>query len=104
MAAGGEGWGLTAGRLLAGIGGVTLNVLMAKMVGDWFEGREISSAMGIFVNSWPFGIALALVILPQVAEAAGLAAALWLMAAVAGVGLAAFAALCPRGPQTTVFG
>jgi MFS family permease len=44
-------------RLAAGIGGVLLNVLMTKMVADWFAGKEIASAMGIFVNSWPVGIA-----------------------------------------------
>ena len=40
-----------AGRLLAGIGGVLLNVLMSKMVTDWFGDREIATAMAIFVNS-----------------------------------------------------
>ena len=49
-------WSLTAGRLLAGAGGVALNVVMTKMVLDWFAGREISTAMGIFINSWPIGI------------------------------------------------
>lgn len=53
-----------AGRLLAGIGGVLLNVLMSKMVTDWFSGKEIATAMAIFVNSWPVGIALALLALP----------------------------------------
>src|SRR5262249_11280895 len=41
------------GRLLAGVGGVLLNVLMSKMVTDWFAGKEIATAMAIFVNSWP---------------------------------------------------
>jgi MFS family permease len=50
-----------AGRVIAGVGGVVLNVLMSKMVTDWFAGREIATAMGIFVNSWPVGIAIALV-------------------------------------------
>jgi MFS family permease len=63
-----------AGRLVAGIGGVLLNVLMSKMVTDWFAGKEIATAMGIFVNSWPAGIALALVILPALAGAGGVAA------------------------------
>lgn len=65
-----------AARVLAGTGGVMLNVLMTKMVSDLFAGREIATAMAIFVNSWPFGIALALLVLPVVAEAGGLAAAL----------------------------
>ena len=45
-------WGLlVTGRLLAGVGGVALNVVMTKMVIDWFVGREISTAMSIFINS-----------------------------------------------------
>jgi MFS family permease len=28
------------------------------MVADWFEGREIATAMSILVMSWPFGIAM----------------------------------------------
>src|SRR6201986_1378916 len=62
------GWQVT-GRIVAGIGGVLLNVLMSKMVTDWFAGKEIATAMAIFVNSWPFGIALALVVLPIVVAA-----------------------------------
>lgn len=65
-----------AGRLVAGIGGILLNVLMSKMVTDWFAGKEMATAMGIFVNSWPFGIAVALVVLPQFAGWGGLKFAL----------------------------
>jgi MFS family permease len=60
------------GRVVAGAGGVILNVLMAKMVTDYFSGREISLAMGIFANSWPVGIAAALLVLPLVGNTAGL--------------------------------
>lgn len=56
------------GRLVAGVGGVLLNVLMSKMVTDRFAGKEIATAMAIFVNSWPAGIALALVVLPALAQ------------------------------------
>src|SRR5580658_2986543 len=47
-----------AGRLISGAGGVMLNVQMTKIVADWFAGKEIATAMAIFVNSWPAGIAL----------------------------------------------
>jgi MFS family permease len=63
-------WQLGA-RLLAGVGGVLLNVLMAKMVADWFSGKEIATAMAIFVNSWPVGIGLALILLPPLASVGG---------------------------------
>ena len=67
------GWQL-GGRLVAGVGGVLLNVLMSKMVTDWFAGKEIATAMAIFVNSWPAGIAVALVVLPVVVGWGGAAA------------------------------
>jgi hypothetical protein len=40
-----DSWtGQIAGRLVAGAGGVLLNVQMTKMVADWFAGREIATA------------------------------------------------------------
>lgn len=68
-----ESWsGQLGGRLTAGIGGVMLNVVMSKMVADWFTGREIATAMAIFVNSWPAGLAVALLVLPFLAVHGGL--------------------------------
>jgi MFS family permease len=90
------GWELQlAGRLLAGTGGVLLNVLMSKMVTDWFAGKEIGTAMAVFLNSWPLGIALALVVLPIVGTHSGLLAASLLTSGLIAVGLVAFAALYP---------
>lgn len=82
--------GQVAGRLLAGVGGVLLNVLMSKVVADHFTGREIATAMGIFVNSWPVGIAAALLILPALADSGGLATALSAVALATACGLALF--------------
>lgn len=62
---------LVAGRLLAGVGAVLLNVLMAKMVADWFARRELVLAMAIFMNAFPIGIGLALVTLGWLGESAG---------------------------------
>jgi MFS family permease len=63
-----------AGRLIAGAGGVLLNVQMTKMVTDWFAGHEISTAMGVFVNSWPAGVALSLLTLPAIGTVYGVSA------------------------------
>lgn len=51
------------GRIVSGTGAVLLNVLLAKMVADWFGDRDLATAMGILVVSWPVGIGLALVVL-----------------------------------------
>lgn len=75
------------GRLLAGVGGVIINLILTKLVTDYFTGREISTAMAVLVNSWPVGIALALVVLPSVAATWDLALAMTLVAAFAAVGL-----------------
>ncbi|MER9948291.1 MFS transporter [Mesorhizobium sp. M0047] len=68
-------WSLqVGGRLISGTGGVLLNVLMTKMVADWFAGREIATAMAIYINSWPAGIAIALMLLPAIATTFGVTA------------------------------
>ncbi|MCU4652731.1 MFS transporter [Roseibacterium sp. SDUM158016] len=46
------------GRMLAGAGSVMAMLYLSKMVVDWFDGREIATAMSIFVTSWPLGIAM----------------------------------------------
>ena len=57
----------SAGRIVSGIGGVLMNVLLAKMVADWFRGKEIATAMGVMLTSWPVGMGLALASLGTVA-------------------------------------
>jgi predicted MFS family arabinose efflux permease len=49
-----------SGRIVSGVGGILLNLLLAKMVSDWFRGKEIATAMGVMLSAWPFGIAMAL--------------------------------------------
>ena len=93
------GWQI-AGRIVAGIGGVLLNVLMSKMVTDWFAGKEIATAMAIFVNSWPAGIALCLFVLPALAAARGITSALLLTTAFCAIGLALLATLYRLPAQT----
>ena len=82
-----------AGRLVAGAGGVILSVQMTKMLTDWFAGKEIATAMAIFVNSWPAGIAVALLTLPVIGTGYGIAAVYLSVAATAGLGILLIAAL-----------
>lgn len=71
------------GRIVSGKGAVLLNVISAKLVADWFSGREHATAMAVFVHSWFAGIAAALVIMPPIAESIGLAGAGWVVVAIA---------------------
>lgn len=92
------GWQV-AGRAVAGIGGVLLNVLMSKMVTDWFAGKEIATAMAIFVNSWPAGIALCLFVLPAITAAKGIALGLLLSIAFCALGFLLLAGLYRNPPR-----
>jgi predicted MFS family arabinose efflux permease len=84
--------GQIAGRLVAGAGGVLLNVQMTKMVADWFAGKEIATAMAIFVNSWPAGVAMALLTLPVIGTGYGIGAVYLAVAALIGLAIILFAA------------
>jgi MFS family permease len=81
-------WGVQiAGRLIAGGGGVLLNVQMSKMVTDQFAGKEIATAMAIFANSWPAGVALSLLTLPAIGAAHGVTAVYLAVAAAVALGI-----------------
>lgn len=63
--------GLYAGRLITGIGGTIFNVILTKMVTDWFFGKEIVTALSVMLTAWPIGIALGLLSHGLIADAQG---------------------------------
>ena len=67
MGAGTSFQAVAVGRLVSGIGAVLINVLVTKMVADWFAGREVVTAMAVLVVSWPLGLALGLLIFTPLA-------------------------------------
>lgn len=80
------GWQM-AGRLASGAGGVLLTVQLTKMGTDWFAGKEIATAMAIFVNSWPAGVAISLLVLPAIGTAYGAGAVFLSAAALTAIGV-----------------
>ncbi|MEM9582159.1 MAG: MFS transporter [Pseudomonadota bacterium] len=54
----GSSSGIGNGRVIAGAGFLFTTLYFTKIVADWFEGREIATAMSVLVMSWPFGIAM----------------------------------------------
>ncbi len=49
---------LWLGRILSGTGSLALAVLLPKIITQWFRGKEIGLAMGIFNTGVPLGAAL----------------------------------------------
>src|SRR3954471_11181795 len=81
------------GRIVSGVGAVLLNIVLAKMITDWFAGREIVTAMALFVSSWPVGIGLGLLLLPILATTASAILALLTTALVSALALVLVLAL-----------
>ena len=88
-----------AGRIVSGVGGILLNLLLAKMVSDWFRGKEIATAMGVMLSAWPFGIALALLSLGPLGAAASWRASVQVTVAAALASLALLAWLYRDPPD-----
>jgi len=64
-------WLIGVGRMLCGVGFLLSVLYFTKMTADWFTGREIATAMGILVMSWPLGIAAGQVGYEWIAATAG---------------------------------
>jgi len=62
---------LYAGRFVTGIGATIFNVILTKMVSDWFEGREVVTALAVMLTAWPIGISLGLLSQSSIADAHG---------------------------------
>jgi MFS family permease len=75
-----------AGRLISGVGAVLMNILLPKLIADWFEGKEIATAMAVVLTSWPVGLGLATATLGALAAATSWRTALLATAGAAFVG------------------
>src|SRR2546429_7013911 len=89
-----------AGRLLSGIGAVLMNILLAKMVADWFAEREMSTAMAVMLTSWPVGLGVAAATLGGLATRSSWRMAIVATALAAAPGLVLIAFPC-RYPSPT---
>jgi len=54
-------------RLVGGTGAVIINILLPKIVTDWFYGKEISTALATNASSFGLGIGVAMGMLPLIA-------------------------------------
>ncbi len=96
---------IALGRIVAGTGGVIITVIMVKIVGDLFQGREVVTAMAILMNSWPVGIVIGLWTQGAMAEAWGVEAVFLTAGIGSGFGLLLVAILYrPRHPHPVAKG
>ncbi len=84
---------LFVGRLVSGTGAVLFNLVLTKMVTDWFAGREIVLAMAVILMTWPLGIAAGLNAQPLLAATQGWPSVMIAAAILCGVSLLLIALL-----------
>jgi MFS family permease len=56
--------GALIGRIIGGFGAVFITVPAAKILTDWFVGKEMATAMSVLGVAWPVGIAIGMSSLP----------------------------------------
>jgi len=90
---------LALGRIISGVGAVTFLVVAPQLLVQWFTGREVGIAMGIFNTGMPLGTILSLNLLSRLAESLDWRASIWLSAGLSLVALVVFAWLFAAAPR-----
>lgn len=82
---------LFAGRLLFGLGGLVVNLLLARLLTTAFAGRELALAMGVFMATYPASMITVYSVHPVLFDLLGWRGELLLLAALAAVALPLYA-------------
>jgi predicted MFS family arabinose efflux permease len=94
-----SGFGLAMlGRLIGGGGNVLLSLSLTAMTARWFSERELGTALAVLMDSWPFGLAVAMIWFVPMADWIG-----WRNAALTGAAVClpiGLALLSYRAPTT----
>ena len=94
------------GRIIAGIGAITLVIISLQTLSRWFTGREIGTVMGIFNTSYPVSIILPLLTFGILGENFGWRMPILITIVTCTLGLIAFLILYkppPNLPQEIAF-
>lgn len=87
------------GRTIAGAGAVTLTIVAAKILSQWFHGREVGSAMGIYNTAMPVGSIICFSTFGKLAAQSGWRMPVFITAAVSLLGLTTFLILFRSAPD-----
>ncbi|MFC1861040.1 CynX/NimT family MFS transporter [Chloroflexota bacterium] len=89
---------LALGRIISGIGAMSIAVILPQLLAEWFAGHEIGTAMGIIHTGMPVGTVLSLSLLSIMGENLGWRTGIWLTAGLSLVALIIFACLYAAAP------
>lgn len=90
---------LALGRVLSGLGAITLVVVVPQFLAQWFTGRGMGIAMGVFNTAMPLGTILSLNFLSLLGERLGWRASIWTSAFMSILALGVFVLLFTPAPR-----
>lgn len=90
---------LALGRMIAGAGGIALTVVTVEFLSQWFAGRELGIAVGVYSTAMPIGTMATLNTLGSIGVTVGWRGSLLISVAVSTLALMLFAALHRRAPR-----
>jgi MFS family permease len=88
---------LVAGRLLFGVGGLIMNLLLARLLSTAFAGRELALAMGVFMAVYPASMIVTFSAHPLLVAALGWRAELLCLAGLAIIAIPLHNVAVPAG-------
>jgi MFS family permease len=77
-----------------------MNILLTRLISDWFAGKELSTAMGVMLTSWPVGLGLATATLGGLAAGSGWRWPITMTAIAAAVGLLLMLVVFREAPRS----
>jgi len=90
---------LFVGRLLFGVGGLVVNLLLARLLTEAFAGRELALAMGVFMATYPASMITVFSLHPLLIDRIGWRNELLLLAALVGLAIPLFLVAVGRTGQ-----
>jgi MFS family permease len=91
---------ILAGRIIAGTGASSLVIIVPQAIAQWFSGRHMGIAMGIFNTAMPIGTIVSLNMFPVLAGIGGWRSGVWTTILFTALALVVFA-LFYRSPDRT---
>ena len=87
------------GRVIAGVGAVTISIVALQILSLWFRGREAGTAMGILNTAMPVGTIVCFTTFGRLGEGLGWRVPIFVTAMIGVIGLTAFLLLYKPAPN-----
>jgi predicted MFS family arabinose efflux permease len=90
---------LALGRVFSGIGGITLTVIAPQLLAQWFNGRRLGLALGLYNTVFPLGTVSSLNLFSRLGDNLGWRSCIWVSVGLGVIALLVFLWLYAPAPR-----